>query len=80
MIVKKIEEILNHFEKKQFSPVYLLTGEENYYIDLLASKFEEEILDESEKDFKDRFSVPLLGTVPEFENKQMKGGRNAKRK
>lgn len=51
MIVKKIEEILNHFEKKQFSPVYLLTGEENYYIDLLASKFEEEILDESEKDF-----------------------------
>ncbi|MBQ2395730.1 MAG: DNA polymerase III subunit delta [Bacteroidales bacterium] len=51
MIVKKIEEILNHFEKKQFSPVYLLTGEENYYIDLLTSKFEEEILDESEKDF-----------------------------
>lgn len=51
MIVKKIEEILNHFNKRQFSPVYLLTGEENYYIDLLTSKFEEEILDEAEKDF-----------------------------
>lgn len=51
MIVKKIEEILNHFNKRQISPVYLLTGEENYYIDLLTSKFEEEILDEAEKDF-----------------------------
>lgn len=51
MIVKKIEEILKHFEKKQFSPVYLLTGDENYYIDLLVSKFENEILDETERDF-----------------------------
>lgn len=51
MVVKKVEEILAHFNKKQFSSVYLLTGEENYYIDLLTSKFEEEILDEAEKDF-----------------------------
>jgi DNA polymerase-3 subunit delta len=51
MAVKKIEEILSHFDKRQFSPVYLLTGEENYYIDLLTSKFEEEILDEAERDF-----------------------------
>ncbi len=51
MVVKKIEEILSHFDKKQFSPVYLFTGEENYYIDLLTSKFEEEILDEAERDF-----------------------------
>ncbi len=35
---------------------------------------------EDEKTFKDRFSVPLLGTVPVFENKQMKGGRNEKHK
>lgn len=51
MILKKIEDLQKHFETKQFSPIYLLTGEENYYIDLLVSKFEEEILDESEKDF-----------------------------
>ncbi|MBO7225341.1 MAG: DNA polymerase III subunit delta [Bacteroidales bacterium] len=51
MAVKKIEEILSHFDKRQFSPVYLLTGEENYYMDLLTSKFEEEILDEAERDF-----------------------------
>lgn len=51
MVVKKAEDILNHFNQKQFSSVYLLTGEENYYIDLLVSKFENEILDESEKDF-----------------------------
>ena len=51
MVVKKAEDILNHFNQKQFSSVYLLIGEENYYIDLLVSKFENEILDESEKDF-----------------------------
>ncbi|MBR5254048.1 MAG: DNA polymerase III subunit delta [Bacteroidales bacterium] len=51
MIIKKIEEILKHFDNKQFSPAYLLSGEENYYIDLLTSKFENEILDESERDF-----------------------------
>lgn len=51
MVVKKIEDLLKHFEKKEFSPVYLLTGEEDYYIDLLVSKFEEEVLDESERDF-----------------------------
>lgn len=51
MAVKKIEEILSHFDKRQFSPVYLLIGEENYYIDLITSKFEEEILDEAERDF-----------------------------
>jgi DNA polymerase-3 subunit delta len=51
MVVKKAEDILNHFNQKQFSSVYLLTGEENYYIVLLVSKFENEILDESEKDF-----------------------------
>lgn len=50
MVVKKIEEILKHFKDKKYSPIYLLTGEENYYIDLLVSKFEE-LLDESERDF-----------------------------
>ena len=35
---------------------------------------------ENEIDFKNHFSVPLLGTVPEFENKQMKGARNEKHK
>ncbi len=51
MILKKIEDILKHFKEKSFSPVYLITGEENYYIDLLVSKFEEEVLDEMERDF-----------------------------
>ncbi len=51
MTIKKIEEFLNHFSKREFSPVYLLTGEESYYIDLITSKFEEEVLDESERDF-----------------------------
>ena len=33
---------------------------------------------ESESDFKTRYSVPLLGTVPVFENKHLKGKRNEK--
>ena len=51
MILKKIEDILKHFQEKKFSPVYLITGEENYYIDFLVSKFEGEVLDEMERDF-----------------------------
>lgn len=33
---------------------------------------------ESEKDFKAKYSIPLLGTVPVFENTQTKGKRNEK--
>ncbi|MBO5852503.1 MAG: hypothetical protein J6Q74_01675 [Clostridia bacterium] len=33
---------------------------------------------ESESDFKATYDVPLLGTVPVFENKQSKGNRNEK--
>lgn len=35
---------------------------------------------ESESDFKARYDIPLLGTVPVFENKQYGGGRRGKSK
>ena len=34
-----------------FKPVYLLTGEENYYIDVVSDYFENKVIDESTRDF-----------------------------
>ena len=38
-------------QKKQYSPVYFLTGEEPYFIDKIASKIEHEVLDETAQSF-----------------------------
>lgn len=45
---KKILQTLN---LKQYAPVYLIDGEENYYLDKLTTLFENEILSEAERDF-----------------------------
>ena len=38
-------------QKRQYSPVYFLTGEEPYFIDKVASKIEHEVLDETAASF-----------------------------
>lgn len=43
--------ILNNIQKREFAPVYLLHGEEPYYIDLISDYIENNVLEESEKDF-----------------------------
>lgn len=43
--------ILKDLKNKVYHPVYFLTGEETYYIDLITDYIEEHVLDESEKDF-----------------------------
>lgn len=45
------QKILSDISKKIYSPVYLLSGEEPYYIDLISDYIEEKILDESEREF-----------------------------
>jgi DNA polymerase-3 subunit delta len=45
------EEIMGRLKKKDFSPVYLLHGEESFYIDRIADQLVELALDESEKSF-----------------------------
>ncbi len=45
------EEILKSIKDKKFKPVYLLHGEEGYFIDSLVSAFENDVLNESEKAF-----------------------------
>jgi DNA polymerase-3 subunit delta len=44
-------DIVDAIRKKQYAPVYLLMGEESYYIDRICEFMEENILEESERDF-----------------------------
>ncbi len=45
------EQILGDLKKKIYHPVYFLQGEEPYYIDQLSEYIEQNILNESEKEF-----------------------------
>jgi DNA polymerase III subunit delta len=45
------EQILQSLKKKDYSPVYFLSGEEPYYIDVIANYIEENVLDEGDKGF-----------------------------
>lgn len=44
-------DILKQIREKTFAPVYFLCGEEEYFIDLLTEAFDNQVLDESQKDF-----------------------------
>lgn len=44
-------EIISEINKKIYHPVYLLAGEESYYIDKIAEKLENEVLNDTEKEF-----------------------------
>lgn len=44
-------QILKDLKNKVYHPVYFLTGEETYYIDLIADYIENNVLDDAEKDF-----------------------------
>lgn len=45
------EDIIKSLKKKSFSPVYLLHGEESYFIDQISDYIENKVLSESEKSF-----------------------------
>ena len=45
------DQIIGDLKKKIYSPVYILQGEEPFYIDQIASYIENEVLSESEKEF-----------------------------
>ena len=45
------QEILSKLKKKQYDPVYVLHGEEPYFIDLISDYVAEHVLSESEKAF-----------------------------
>lgn len=45
------KQLIGELKKGDFKPVYLLTGEENYYIDVVSDYFEKEVIEESVRDF-----------------------------
>ncbi len=47
----KFNQILKDIDKRIFQPVYLLWGEESYFIDAIVKKITETVLTESEKSF-----------------------------
>lgn len=47
----KYEQILSDLKKKIYRPVYLLMGDEPYYIDAVSNYIAENVLNESEKSF-----------------------------
>lgn len=66
-------EILKSIDKRDFKPVYLLQGDENYFIDKIVDKLESSVLSEAEKGFnqtilygKDVELGQLLATVQRF--------------
>ncbi|MFW9598860.1 MAG: DNA polymerase III subunit delta [Paludibacter sp.] len=45
------EQVMSDLRRKSYHPVYLLTGEEAYYIDLISDYIQYEVLDESQREF-----------------------------
>lgn len=45
------KQVLNSLKKKEFFPIYLLHGEESFYIDELTKHIEENVLDDTAKAF-----------------------------
>ncbi len=47
----EVNQLVKAIKSRQFAPVYLLMGEEPYYIDRISQLLENEVLNESERDF-----------------------------
>src|SRR5690606_20029237 len=66
-------DILKDIKSRKFKPVYLLHGEESYYIDLIADALEANVLSEAEKGFnqtivygKDTDAINVLNAEKPF--------------
>ncbi len=44
-------DIIKQLQTKTYAPIYLLEGEEPYYVDFISDYIEKNVLDESERDF-----------------------------
>ena len=45
------KQLISDLNAGKFAPVYLITGEENYYIDIISDHFEKNIISEEMRDF-----------------------------
>jgi DNA polymerase-3 subunit delta len=49
--MKEVTQLLTDLKRRIFKPVYFLSGEEAYYIDLISDYIEKNVLDENEQEF-----------------------------
>ena len=68
-----IKELVNDLKSRKFKPVYLLHGEESYYIDKISDYIEQNVLTEAEKGFnqsilygKDTDVMTILNAAKRF--------------
>src|SRR6476661_9087325 len=66
-------EILKDIKSRKFKPLYLLHGEESYYIDLIADALEQNVLSEAERSFnqtvfygKDTDAINVINAAKRF--------------
>ena len=67
------EQILRNLQNKNFAPIYLLMGEESYFIDLISDYIQHHVLDESQREFdqtvlygKDTDITTIINTAKRF--------------
>ncbi|MCX6294957.1 MAG: DNA polymerase III subunit delta [Bacteroidetes bacterium] len=66
-------EIISELKKKTYRPIYFLMGEEPYFIDMISDYIENNVLDESEKEFnqtvlygRDVSAAEIIGAAKRF--------------
>ncbi len=71
--MKELNQILLDLKRKIFKPIYFLSGEEPYYIDLISDYIEDNALDEADREFnqnvvygKDVDLISILGLAKQF--------------
>jgi DNA polymerase III subunit delta len=71
--LKELNQILLDLKRKIFKPIYFLSGEEPYYIDLISDYIENNALEEADREFnqnvvygKDVDLVSILGLAKQF--------------
>lgn len=69
----EFNEIMSELKKKVYRPVYFLMGEEPYFIDIISDYIEQNVLDESEKEFnqsvlygRDITAADVIGAAKRF--------------
>lgn len=67
------EDLVKQLKQKQFAPVYLLMGEEPFYIDQICKYFENRVIEEADRDFnqvvlygKDSLAEDVIANAKQF--------------
>lgn len=71
--MKEINQLLLDLKRKIYKPIYFLSGEEVYYIDLISDYIEHNVLEDADREFnqnvvygKDTDLVSILGLAKQF--------------